>query len=82
MFAIKVPKDFGSEKRYTWTIVANGKTASVPVGLIKDYQIEPFKDAAEGNTPPVVKFSPTGKTFVGPPLTVALRVERHGRASR
>ena len=32
VFAIKVPKDFGSEKRYTWTIVANGKTASVPVG--------------------------------------------------
>ena len=71
VFAIKVPKDFGSEKRYTWTIVANGKTASVPVGLIKDYQIEPFKDAAEGNLPPVLKFSPTGKTFTGPPVTIA-----------
>jgi len=71
VFAIKVPKDFGSEKRYTWTIVANGKTASVPVGLIKDYQIEPFKDAAEGNTPPVLKFSPTGKTFTGPPVEIA-----------
>ena len=71
VFAIKVPKDFGSEKRFTWTIVANGKTASVPVGLIKDYQIEPFKDTAEGNTPPVLKFSPTGKTFQGPPLVVA-----------
>jgi hypothetical protein len=71
VFAIKVPKDFGSEKRYTWTIVANGKPASVPVGLIKDYQIEPFKDAAQGNTPPVLKFSPTGKTFTGPPVTVA-----------
>jgi len=71
VFAIKVPKDFGSEKRYTWTIVANGKTTSVPVGLIKDYQIEPFKDAAEGNLPPVVKFSPTGKTFTGPPIETA-----------
>jgi hypothetical protein len=71
VFAIKVPKDFGSEKRYTWTIVANGKTASVPVGLIKDYQIEPFKDEAEGNTPPVLKFSPTGKTFQGPPVEIA-----------
>ena len=71
VFAIKVPKDFGSEKRFTWTIVANGKTASIPVGLIKDYQIEPFKDTAEGNTPPVLKFSPTGKTFQGPPLVVA-----------
>ena len=71
VFAIKVPKDFGSEKRYTWTIVANGKPVSVPVGLIKDYQIEPFKDMAEGNTPPVVKFSPTGKAYQGPPLEVA-----------
>jgi hypothetical protein len=71
VFVIKVPKDFGSEKRYTWTIVANGKTASVPVGLIKDYQIEPFKDQAEGNTPPVLKFSPTGRTFVGPPIEIA-----------
>jgi hypothetical protein len=74
VFAIKVPKDFGSEKRYTWTIVANGKTASVPVGLIKDYQIEPFKDAAEGNLPPVLKFSPTGKTFTGPPVETALQL--------
>jgi hypothetical protein len=71
VFAIKVPKDFGSEKRYTWTIVANGKEASVPVGLIKDYQIEPFKDAAEGNTPPVLRFQPNGTTFTGPPVTIA-----------
>lgn len=71
VFAIRVPKDFGSEKRYTWTIVANGKTASVPVGLIKDYQIEPYKDQAEGNLPPVLRFSPTGKSFSGPPLEIA-----------
>ena len=32
VFAIKVPKDFG-DKKLTWTIVANGKTVSVPVGL-------------------------------------------------
>jgi len=69
VFTIIVPADF--KEKYTWTIVANGKTASVPVGLIKDYQIEPFKDTAEGNTPPVLKFSPTGKTFQGPPLVVA-----------
>src|SRR5687768_6305578 len=61
VFTITVPKDFGSTKRYTWTIVANGKTASIPVGLIKDYQIEPFKDVAMGNEPPKVKLSETGK---------------------
>lgn len=72
VFAIKVPKDFPKDRRYTWTIIANGKTASVPVGLIPDYQIEPFKDQGEGNTPPVLKFSPTGKTFTGPPIETAL----------
>ncbi len=71
VFAIKVPKDFARDKRYTWTIVANGKPAAVPVGLIPDYQIEPFKDEAAGNTPPVLKFSPTGKTFSGPPVEIA-----------
>ncbi len=71
VFAITVPKDFARDKRYTWTIVANGKTAAVPVGLIPDYQIEPFKDAAAGNTPPVLKFTPTGKTFTGPPIETA-----------
>ena len=71
VFTIVVPKDFGSTKRYTWTIVANGKTASIPVGLIKDYQIEPFKDVAMGNEPPKIKFFETGKPFVGPPRTIA-----------
>ena len=36
----------------TWTLTANGETNAIPVGLIPAYQIEPFKDAAMGNTPP------------------------------
>jgi hypothetical protein len=71
VFTITVPKDFGPTKRYTWTIVANGKTASVPVGLIKGYQVEPFKDAAMGNTPPTIKFAENGKELVGPPRGIA-----------
>jgi hypothetical protein len=70
VFTIVVPKDFGN-KRYTWTIVANGKTASIPVGLIKDYQIEPFKDVAMGNTPPSIKLAENGKELVGPPRGIA-----------
>ena len=42
--AIKVPKDFG-QKKLTWTLTANGKTVSTPLGLTKGYQIEPFLDA-------------------------------------
>jgi hypothetical protein len=67
VFAIKVPADFGT-KRYTWTIVANGQTMSIPLGLTKGYQIEPYKDAAEGNTPPSVRLAADGRAFQGPPL--------------
>lgn len=66
ILALKVPADFGT-KKYTWTIVANGQTMSIPLGLTKGYQIEPFKDAAMGNTPPAFKFSPNGPPHVGPP---------------
>ena len=43
VFTITVPADFG-DKKLTWTIVANGKTTSVPMGLHRDYEVEPFKE--------------------------------------
>jgi hypothetical protein len=64
--AIRVPKDFG-DKKLTWTLTTNGKTVSIPFGLTKGYQIEPFLDAAMGNKPPVFKFEPAGKELTGPP---------------
>lgn len=66
VLVINVPADFGV-KKYTWTIVANGETMSIPLGLTKGYQIEPLKDAAMGNTPPVFKFAPGGAPVQGPP---------------
>lgn len=68
--AINVPKDFG-DKRLTWTITANGQTTSLPVGVIKDYQIEPFKEVAQGNAPPKIQFDPKGPVFQGPPVGIA-----------
>jgi len=68
--AIKVPKDFG-DKKLMWTITANGKTVSIPLGLVKGYQVEPYRDAAMGNTPPTIKFQPSGPTLQGPPLPLA-----------
>ena len=50
-----------------FVINANGKPVSIPLGLTKDYQIEPFKDAAQGNTPPVLRVSPGGAPLQGPP---------------
>jgi len=66
VFTINVPRDFGN-KKLTWTIVANGQAMSVPIGIIKDYKVEPLEDAAMGNTPPVLKFQPGGPTHTGPP---------------
>ena len=68
--AIKVPKDFG-DKKLVWTITANGKTVSIPFGVVKGYQIEPFLDAAMGNKPPTIKFSETGPALQGPPAPLS-----------
>lgn len=68
--AIKVPKDFG-DKKLTWTITANGKTVSVPFGVTKGYQIEPYLDAAMGNKPPTIKFTEKGTELTGPPAPLA-----------
>jgi hypothetical protein len=68
--AIKVPKDFG-DKKLTWTLTTNGKTVSVPFGVTKGYQIEPYLDAAMGNKPPVIKFAEKGEDLTGPPKLAA-----------
>src|SRR4030095_11191896 len=70
VFTIRVPADFG-DRKLTWTIVANGHALSVPMGLHRDYEVSPFKDVAEGNTPAVLKLGPNGETFQGPPVQTA-----------
>jgi hypothetical protein len=70
VFTVTVPADFG-DKKITWTLVANGKTTSVPMGLHRDYEVEPFRDAAEKNTPPVVRFEPGGAPLQGPPRGIS-----------
>ncbi len=70
VFAIRVPAGFG-DRKLTWTIAANGRPVSIPLGLTKDYQVEPFRDAAQGNTPPVLRFTPDGPSLQGPPAGFA-----------
>lgn len=77
--AIRVPKDFG-DKKLTWTLTTNGKTVTIPFGLTKGYQIEPFLDAAMGNKPPVFKFDPAGKEHTGPPMALAMAQAINGTA--
>jgi hypothetical protein len=70
VFVVTVPADFG-DRTLTWTLVANGKTTAVPMGLNPLYEVEPLRDAAQGNTPPVVRFEPGGAALQGPPRGIA-----------
>jgi hypothetical protein len=70
VFTITVPKDFGN-KRLIWTLVANGQTTSIPMHLDPLWVVEPFKDAALGNTPPILRFEPGGTGLQGPPSGIS-----------
>jgi len=70
VFAITVPKDFGTEK-ITWTLTANNLTNSTTVWLNPQYFVEPFKNTANGNTPPRLKFAENGPVLQGPPRAIA-----------
>lgn len=70
IFTITVPKDFG-DKKLTWTLAVNGQTTSIPLSLNPLWVVEPFKDVAMGNTPPVVKFEQGGVVQQGPPREIS-----------
>ncbi len=58
-------------KKYTWTLVVNGLTSVVQFSLNPPYWIDFYKNAAKGNTPPVIKFAADGPEMSGPPTGVA-----------
>jgi len=70
VFTIKVPKDFG-DKKFTWTITANGQTTTIPLNLNPLWVVTPYKESGIGNTPPVVKFDQASQGFTGPPIGIA-----------
>jgi hypothetical protein len=72
VFAIAVPRDFGT-KKLTWTLVANGQSSIVTFWMNPPYWIDFFKNTSTGNEPPVIRFAPTGPELTGPPReTIAL----------
>ena len=75
MFTVKVPADFG-ESKLTWTIVANGKTTSIPLSLKPDWEISPFVEASVGNTPPVIRFTEKDAGVQGPQVFVTERTAK------
>jgi hypothetical protein len=72
VFTIAVPKDLG-DRKLTWTIVANGFTNRITMHTRPEWIVEPYEDAAQKNTPPVVKFASSGPAFTGPPSAIAAR---------
>jgi hypothetical protein len=74
VFTVTVPADLG-DKKVVWTLVANNKQTQIPMGLHPDYKVEPLLDAAQGNTPPVLRFAPDGSKFQGPPHGIATELE-------
>jgi hypothetical protein len=66
MFAITLPKDWGN-KKLTWTIVANGHKNSVSFWTNPPYWIDYYKNTANGNEPPRIKFAMNGTEYMGPP---------------
>ena len=69
MLTIEVPGDFDGD--FTWTLTANDQPASIALRLRPPYFIEPFKDAANQNEPPTIRFAANGEGFTGPPIGVA-----------
>jgi hypothetical protein len=70
VFTIKVPPDLGAGKM-TWTIVSNGFTNAVSLHTRAEWIVEPYEDAAQKNTPPVLTVRPDGPSFTGPPSAIA-----------
>ena len=70
VFAIKVPKDFGTQK-LTWTLVANGQTSTISFWLNPAYWVNFYKHPANGNEPPVIRLLRDGPTMTGPPAGTA-----------
>ena len=67
VFALKVPADFGTTKKVTWTIRMRGETFAIPGSLHPDWEIDALAgEAGTGNTPPVLKLAPNGPSAQGP----------------
>lgn len=66
VFGVRVPADFG-DGRVVWTIKVRGQTFSVPGHLKPEWKIDALAgEAGAGNTPPVLRFDPTGPRGAGP----------------
>jgi hypothetical protein len=74
VFAVKVPADFGDQKKVVWTIKVHGQTFSVPGSLREEWQIDALEgEAGSNNTPPALSLDEGGPQARGP---AGISVER------
>lgn len=81
VFAAALPSDQPTTV-VTWTLSANGQTASIPVNLSPLYVVSALREtgtAYPGNTPPVLKVDPTGASMQGPHGIFVSRTATVGR---
>jgi hypothetical protein len=76
MFTVPVPKEFKETDKFTWTIVANGQSMTIPLRVLQDYNVSPFANVAAKNTPPVIRFEQGGPAIQGPIATMANTIAR------
>ena len=81
VFTIKVPADFGN-KKLTWYLNANNNPTEIPMALKKDWEVEPYQEKAQDNTPPTVRFALEGSAHEGPPTGFLARRSKVRRPSR
>ena len=94
VFTVKVPANFGTTNKVTWTLKMRGETFSIPGSLHVDWEIDALAgEAGTGNTPPVIKLSSGGpeargpggamlapiSATVGQPLTITIWATDDGR---
>ena len=65
-----MPKDFDA-RELAWTIVANGQVNTITMHTRADWIVEPFEDAANKNTPPVIRFARDAAPHSGPPAAIS-----------
>ncbi len=97
VFAITVPANFGDKDKVTWTLIVRGDTFAIAGSLRPQWEIDALHgEAGSGNTPPVVKFDPSGsegrgprgivgatlRATVGQPLTLKVWASDDGAAAR
>lgn len=78
VFTVTLPKTTTPDQKFTWTIIANGITMSVPGSIKPGWNIDPMTEAGIGNTPPTIAFEEKGPSIAGPKAIIAQRTATVG----